>query len=302
MRRAETSFEKYMKIRQMTIKQVVCFLRIKNLLATSVSCHICSEKMVDRQRRTVDGLCWVCDNSICPFYRNTKSIRIGSFFEGFRLPLADVFAIVILWTESKQVKDIVSDYGFGKNTIVNVFDKLRAVVKDFYDKDVVRLGGPGKICQIDESQFVHKIKHHRGRVPSSDVWVFGIADTSYSPARCYMEIVPNRSANTLLPIIQRICRPGTIIHSDGWAAYAGIKNELGFEHKIVNHKQNFVDPISGTHTQNIESFWNKMKRVIKSMNGISKQQLPGLLAELMFKDEYKDNTLLGLVSLLKSNK
>jgi len=45
-----------------------------------------------------------------------------------------------------------------------------------------------------------------------------------------------------------------------------------------------------------------MKRVIKSMNGISKQQLPGLLAELMFKDEYKDNTLLGLVSLLKSNK
>jgi len=146
---------------------------------------------------------------------------------------------------------------------------------------------------------VHKVKHHRGRAPRNEVWVFGIADTSVSSARVYMEIVPDRSARTLLPILKKVCRPGTIIHSDGWRAYANIEKDLGLQHKVVNHKYNFVDPMTGTHTQNIESFWNKMKRVTKAMQGVNKEQLPGLLAELMFKDEFKQNVLLGLVALLR---
>jgi len=236
----------------------------------------------------------------CISYRNTISVRKGSFFEEFRLPLADIFAIIILWAEGKQIKDIIIDYGYGKNTIVAIISKLRSIPRGYYCDNHVRLGGPGKICQIDESQFVHKIKHHRGRAPSSDVWVFGIADTSFTPAKCYMEIVPDRKARTLLPIIRRVCILGTTIQSDGWAAYAGIEQELGFEHKVVNHKQNFVDPITGVHTQNIESCWNKMKNIIKSMRGVSKEQLPGLLCELMFKDEFKGNVLINLVTLLRA--
>ena len=298
MRRQQTNFERLMGIRHMTVEQVIYVLRIKNLLATSVSCDACSESMVERKKNSVDGFCWICDNKYCSQYRNTKSIRTNSFFEGFKLSLSDVFTIIILLPEGKQFKDMISDYGFKRDTLTKTISKLRLTVKAFFAADQVRLGGPGRICQIDESQFVHKVKHLRGRAPSSDVWVFGIADASVSPARCYMEIVPNRSAETLLPIIRRVCRPGTIIHSDGWAAYANIERELSFQHKIVNHKHNFVDPVTGTHTQNIESFWNKMKRVTKAMQGASKIQLPGLIAELMFKDEFKGNVLLRVVALL----
>jgi hypothetical protein len=49
--------------------------------------------------------------------------------------------------------------------------------------------------------------------------VFGMVDTSQTPALGVMTTVAKRDAATLLPIIARHVRPGTIIHSDEWAAY-----------------------------------------------------------------------------------
>ena len=49
--------------------------------------------------------------------------------------------------------------------------------------------------------------------------MFGLVDTSQTPALGYMEIVPQRDAATLLPLINAHVAPGTIIHSDEWAAY-----------------------------------------------------------------------------------
>ena len=71
-------------------------------------------------------------------------------------------------------------------------------------------------------------------------------DTSYKPAIGYMEIVEQRNAATLLPIIQSVARPGSIIHSDQWRAYRGIQG-MGFAHKTVIHSVNFVEP-DGTHS------------------------------------------------------
>jgi hypothetical protein len=42
---------------------------------------------------------------------------------------------------------------------------------------------------------------------------------SSKPAITYMETVDKRDAATLLPIIQRVVKPGTIIHSDQWKAH-----------------------------------------------------------------------------------
>ena len=65
-----------------------------------------------------------------------------------------------------------------------------------------------------------------------------------------MQIVNTRDAATLLPIINNHVAPGTIIHSDEWAAY----NRVGrlsnvSSHSTVNHSVTFVDTTTGTHTQ-----------------------------------------------------
>lgn len=63
--------------------------------------------------------------------------------------------------------------------------------------------------------------------------------------------VERRDRATLIPITQREREPGSVIHSDEWASYRCL-NSLGFVHDTVNHQENFVDPVSGAHTQGVE--------------------------------------------------
>ena len=121
---------------------------------------------------------------------------------------------------------------------------------------------PGVIVQIDESLYRHKpkvswsytLQNHHGRATANEVWMFGLVDTSCTPALGYMEVVQWRDAATLLPIIQVHTRPGTIIHSDEWAAYNHVQSLPTIAaHEAVNHLLEFVNITIGAHTQNLES-------------------------------------------------
>jgi hypothetical protein len=144
----------------------------------------------------------------------------------------------------------------------------------------------------------HKPKNHRGRATDEEIWLFGIADGSFVPAKVYIEIIPDRTMNTLGEIIRRVCLPNTIIHSDGWRGYCNVKS-LGFTHKIVNHTENFVNPIDGTHTQNIEFYWNKIKFRIKNKKGICKNLLKDYVNEWMWRDSVQKKDFQETINLIK---
>ena len=131
------------------------------------------------------------------------------------------------------------------------------------------------------------MQHHRGRPPASDMWVFGMVDTTHNPALGYMEAVPTRDANTLLPIIQAHVAPGTIIHSDEWRAYSQVARLPSVaSHGTVNHSVTFVDPVTGVHTQNIESYWERVKMKLKRMKGCHAQQISSYLDEFMWREHH----------------
>ena len=51
-------------------------------------------------------------------------------------------------------------------------------------------------------------------------------------------VVKDRKAETLLPIIRKYVKPGTIIFSDSWSAYYRLDGE--FKNFVVVHKRRFV--------------------------------------------------------------
>ena len=121
---------------------------------------------------------------------------------------------------------------------------------------------------------------------TNNVGYFGIADTSTKPATLICIRVEDRTKETLLALITRHIKRGSKIHSDCWRAYndIAILSGYGYQHMTVNHSENFVDPVTGAHTQNIKSGWNQVKFDIKAGNGMSRDHLEDYLHEAMWRN------------------
>ena len=113
-----------------------------------------------------------------------------------------------------------------------------------------KIGGEGKIVEVDESK-IGKRKSHKGRKVDG-VWVFGMVERDSGDLR--LEVCPDnkRDQNTLLELVKKHVSPGTTIMSDCWRGYNNLSAN-GYNHLTVNHTKNFVDPHTGANTQKIES-------------------------------------------------
>ena len=59
-------------------------------------------------------------------------------------------------------------------------------------------------------------------------------------------------------------------------------NDGVYQHLIINHSLNFVDPTdSDKHTQNIEGIWMHAKRKLRYQFGTDENYFPEYLAEFM---------------------
>ena len=129
-----------------------------------------------------------------------------------------------------------------------------------------------------------------------DVWLGGyFQDTSIGVhGGCLSE-----GCSNLAPIIRDHTAPGTIIHSDEWAAYRRVQslpNVAG--HGVVKHSLHFVEPTTGVHTQPIESYWSQVKTKPKRMRGCHAHQLPSYLDEYMWRERYGETARDALHNIL----
>jgi transposase-like protein len=137
----------------------------------------------------------------------------------------------------------------------------REVILEYVGTRSEKIGGIGKVVEIDESK-LGKRKYHRGRFVRGQ-WVFGGVERG--SGKTFLVAVPDRTAATLVAVIKEWIEPGTTVISDCWAAYRSLRNE-GYEHRTVNHSITFVDEATGAHTNTIESTWRHMKAVMNPYN------------------------------------
>ena len=183
-----------------------------------------------------------------------------AFFAMSKVTLQKWLILIFWWKQQYPVTNATRIAEVDEGTAIDVYRWLREICSRKLLPMPMILGGPGIVVQIDESLFRHKPKvinflihdscAHRGRSTTTEVWVFGM---SHNPGLGYMEIVQRRDAATLLPII----RPTLLlVLSFTRSAYRRVSSlPTVASHSTVNHSLHFVDPATGTHTQNIESYW-----------------------------------------------
>lgn len=168
-----------------------------------------------------------------------------------------------------------------------------AEVATSWVKNQPPIGGPGVVVEIDDTFFVHS-KYHRGR-DLRQVWLFGgiereKKDNFFGVPLVDGDEVLDRSAATLVPIIKKLIRPGSVINSDGWAAYRRLAEE-GYTHRVINHSETFVDlDDPSIHTQNIKRLWRDVKEWSKRP-GLRTEYFEQYFARCLFLHKHTEQTL-----------
>ena len=172
----------------------------------------------------------------------------------------------------------------GNKTVSDWLQFVWDITHQYFANNFQQIGGPGHTVQIDESLF-SRAKYNRGRARRA-FWIFGGYDCTTGLG--FLVPVPNRSRNILIPLIREQIAPGSTIVSDMWRAYDTI-HEYGYNHLRVNHSVNFVDPITGAHTNNVENMWKKAKAKFKSMEGMNRLMINSYLLEYMWWQRHRDS-------------
>lgn len=137
------------------------------------------------------------------------------------------------------------------------------------------LGGPGKTVHIDELHLRYLA------MPASDVRGSAIVLGMACEGEVLCGIIPDRRAETIIPIVLSRVSPGSTIVSDNHGAYNGLQRH-GFKHIQINHSLAFHD-FRGNTNNAIEAYWATVRRTLNGYRQVSPDNLWTYLAEIEFR-------------------
>ena len=271
-----------------TTQSLIQYLRKNKLLKSKLVC--CEQECtIIKDPKISDGEIFKC--TLC---KKKKSIRVDSFFTKSKLSLRVLFTVMYLFIKDLPLKTAYNflDKDVSMKSMQQWFTYLREICS-LYLNNVQQLtfGGDVSIVQMDESFIGHQPKYFRGAWRGQQYMLFGIIDTITK--KCVIEFVPNKSHDSLLPIIKRYVPIGSTVHTDSMVSY-DILGRLGYNHRTVNHTVEYV-AFDGTHTNNIENLWVNMKSKFKSMRGTRESTMALHIDEFQYRwNRKKDGDIFEL--------
>lgn len=261
-------------------------------------CPHCREPMSVEVRADFKvGFRWRCRRRSCT--GGVISPSTNTFFEKSKLSVLKTMRLIFHFFRRDLVTVAARDVGVEVKTAIQIYHYLREVceVAEAHDRGLI--GGTDDVVEVDETH-LYTNKYHRGRLLHRQTWSFGCI--SRLTKNVHVELIADKSRQTLDAIIQANVKPGTFIMSDMHRAYLGVDTRLGMRgHATVNHSIQFVNgtidtavnptlgtPVAGSsdvrvkvHTNTIERQWLELKRHCRSCR--STRRLKWYMGEYMYR-------------------
>lgn len=217
----------------------------------------------------------------CGHCRKQFSVTVGTLFERSHIPLHKWLQAVYLMCSSKKgisTHQIHRMLGITYKSAWFMTHRIREAMKDSVFAD--KLGGGGKVVEVDETFWGNKSKKRPGaRGYAHMEKIFALVERG-GPVRSFH--VPKINAQTLKPIMRQQIARDTHIMTDELRSYRHTDKEFD-RHDVVCHSRGEYSrgPI---HTNTIENYFSILKRGLTGIyQHVGSQHLKRYIGEFDFR-------------------
>jgi transposase len=213
----------------------------------------------------------------------------GTIFEKSSRPLTDWFYVMFLVSSSRcgvAAKQVERELGCNYRTAWRMLNKVRnelmrqdeEPLTGEVEADETYVGGRGRMSKGIKGG--RSTIEDKGKTP-----VFGMVERR---GRIVASVVPDARAVTLMPLIKRHVLPSTMVFTDEWRSYLGLRR-AGYGHRRIHHRQS-VYVAGNVHTNTIEGFFGHFKTDVRGTHhSISRRWLDSYLNEWVWKWNHRDD-------------
>lgn len=273
-------------------KAAVAYLRSLSVLPKLVKCPMCQGECALRE----DQLIWRCRHSYAvPHTRKRRPCVFSvsdyrdTFLHHVNLGPWKVVLFVNHWlSRGWSHRGVQACLRISHCTSYD-WQFFCSQVTDTWFENQESIGGKGVVVEIDKTLLVHEAPSGQTKV-----WLFGGVERDSKKSFTVPILVPKdgwQERGTLLPLIIRFIRQGSVVMSDRWGAYNDL-NDHGYVHYVTNPDQeaeNLLD--TKIHLRNIECLWSDLREWTKQ-KGIKSHQFFPALARFLFIRAFEDADIL----------
>lgn len=217
----------------------------------------------------------------------------GTYIGKLNIPINEVCHILYLFVLGVPANRIKEYTEVALKTIQRVFTTVRQAI---YDQALLELQEANIFGEVemDETMFGGKRAGKRGWGALGKQIIFGLYQRN---GRVFTFPISSRNRATLLSIIQRHTKPGSLYYTDDWHAYSSLS--IRGNHVVIRKEKG--RPKGRNHLNGIEGFWSFAKNWLYQYRGVPKHHFHLYLKEIEYRFNHRAENLFLLFSQLITN-
>jgi transposase len=237
------------------------------LYPNGIHCPKCQR--VTKHHKVASRRSYSCDN--CGHHVHPTA---GTIYHKSSTPLTDWFYAIFLMASTRcgiSAKQLERELGVTYKTAWRMFHQIRSMLDDSKNP----LGGR---VEVDET-----IVGGRATMARKNENKTIVAGAVERGGRVIAKVVPNQTAETLIPFVRLNVQKNSMIYSDELGSYNSLLSH-GYGHRTITHSLGAY-VVNDCHTNTIEGFWSLFKGGIRGAykGRVTKRYLQNYINEFTFR-------------------